>query len=136
MSLTPLAAMVRKDLQIFRSDRRAVIMAFAMPIAIASFFGFIFQGRSSDAEVAKIPILVVDQDGSAVSKGIIDGVTKDKNLAVRSLPLEEARASVRRGNDTVAVVIPTGFGDAAGKAFFRGTGKPRLDFLYDPSHAM
>jgi len=34
------------------------------------------------------------------------------------------------------VVIPTGFGDAAGKAFFRGTGKPRLDFLYDPSHAM
>jgi ABC-2 type transport system permease protein len=136
MSLTPLAAMVRKDLQIFRSDRRAVIMAFAMPIAIASFFGFIFQGRSSDAEVAKIPILVVDQDGSAISKGIVHGVTKDKNLAVRSLPLEEARASVRRGNDTVAVVIPTGFGDAAGKAFFRGTGKPRLDFLYDPSHAM
>ena len=45
---------------------------------------------------------------------------KDKNLAVRSLPLEQARDSVRRGNDTVAVVIPAGFGDAAGKAFFRG----------------
>jgi ABC-2 type transport system permease protein len=128
--------MIRKDLLMFWSDRRAVTMAFAMPIVIASFFGFIFQGRSSDDEVAKIPILVVDQDGSTISKGILAGVAADKNLAVRSLPLDEARASVRRGNDTVAVVIPPGFGDAAGKAFFRGTGKPQLDFLYDPSHSM
>jgi ABC-2 type transport system permease protein len=136
MNLIPLVAMVRKDLQLFRSDRRAVIMAFAMPIVIASFFGFIFQGRSSDDEVAKIPMLMVDQDGSTISKAILDGVKADKNLAVRSLPLDQARDSVRRGNDTVAVVIPPGFGDAAGKAFFRGTGKPKLDFLYDPSHAM
>ena len=136
MSLTPVVAMIRKDLQIFWSDRRAVIMAFAIPIVIASFFGFIFQGRSSDDEVAKIPILVVDQDGSTISKGILDGVKADKNLAVSSLPLDQARNSVRRGNATVAVVIPPGFGAAAGKAFFRGTGKPQLDFLYDPSHAM
>jgi ABC-2 type transport system permease protein len=136
MALTPVVAMIRKDLQMFRSDRRAVIMAFAMPIVIASFFGFIFQGRSSDNEVAKIPILMVDQDGSAISKAIVTGTTTDKNLAVSSLPLDQARDSVRRGNATVAVVIPPGFGDAAGKAFFRGTGKPQLDFLYDPSHAM
>lgn len=136
MSLTPVIGMIRKDLRMFWSDRRAVVMAFAMPITIASFFGFIFQGRSSDDEVAKIPILMVDQDGSTVSKAILDGVKADKNLAVRSLPLEQARDSVRRGNDTVAVVIPPGFGDAAGRAFFRGTGKPQLDFLYDPSRAM
>src|SRR5213075_408327 len=29
-----------------------------------------------------------------------------------------------------------GFGDAAGRAFFRGAGKPPLNFLYDPSRAM
>ena len=136
MSLTPVIGIVRKDLRMFWSDRRAVIMAFAMPISIASFFGFIFQGRSPDGEVAKIPILVVDQDGSRISKAILDGVGADKNLDVRSLPLEQARDSVRRGNDTVAVVIPPGFGDAASRAFFRGTGKPQLDFLYDPSRAM
>ena len=136
MSLTPVIGIVRKDLRMFWSDRRAVIMAFAMPISIASFFGFIFQGRSADDEVAKIPILVVDQDGSRISKAILDGVGADKNLDVRSLPLGQARDSVRRGNDTVAVVIPPGFGDAASRAFFRGTGKPQLDFLYDPSRAM
>jgi ABC-2 type transport system permease protein len=79
---------------------------------------------------------MVDQDGSTISKAILDGVGADKNLAVRSLPLEQARDSVRRGNDTVAVVIPPGFGTAAGRAFFRGEGKPQLDFLYDPSRAM
>ena len=136
MSLTPVIGIIRKDLRMFWSDRRAVIMAFAMPISIASFFGFIFQGRSAEDEVAKIPILVVDQDGSRISKAILDGVGADKNLAVRSLPLEQARDSVRRGFDTVAVVIPPGFGDAAGKAFFRGMGKPQLDFLFDPSRAI
>jgi ABC-2 type transport system permease protein len=136
MSLTPVIGIIRKDLRIFRSDRRALIMAFAAPISIASFFGFIFQGRSPEDEVAKIPILIVDQDGSRVSTAILDGVKADKNLAVRSLPLDQARDSVRRGDDTVAVVIAPGFGDAAGRAFFRGARKPQLDFLYDPSRAM
>ena len=45
MALIPLRAMVKKDLQLFFSDRRAVIMAFAAPIAIASFFGFISAAR-------------------------------------------------------------------------------------------
>jgi ABC-2 type transport system permease protein len=132
----PIAAMIRKDLQLFLSDRRAVIMAFAVPIAIGSFFGFIFSGQRSDTDVVKIPMLMVDQDGSAISKAIVDGVKTDKNLDARLVPLDEARDNVRRGTATVAIVVPAGFGDAAGKAFFRGTGKPQLNFLYDPSHAM
>jgi ABC-2 type transport system permease protein len=136
MSLTPILAMIRKDVQVFLSDRRAVITAFALPITIGSFFGFIFTGQRSTDEIAKIPVLVVDQDTSVISKGIVDGVKADKNLAATMVPIDQARDSVRRGSATVAVVIPAGFGDAAGKAFFRGTDKPQLDFLYDPSHAM
>jgi ABC-2 type transport system permease protein len=136
MYLTPVFAIVRKDLQIFLSDRRAVIMAFAMPITIGSFFGFLFNGQRSDDQVARIPILVVDEDRSTISKGIVDGVQADRNLAAASVPLDRARDQVRRGDATVAIVIPQGFGDAAGRAFFRGTGKPQLDFLYDPSRGM
>ena len=136
MALTPVIGMVRKDLQLFLSDRRAVIMAFAMPIAIGSFFGFLFSGQRSGDEVAKIPILMVDQDGSTISKSIVSGIAADKNLSATTVPLEQARDSVRRGAATVAIVIPMGFGDAAGRAFFRGTDKPELDFLYDPSHSM
>jgi ABC-2 type transport system permease protein len=86
--------------------------------------------------VAKIPVLVVDQDNTVISKGIVDGVKTDKNLASTAVSLDQARDRVRRGDARVAIVIPAGFGDAAGKAFFRGTNKPQLDFLYDPSHSM
>ena len=136
MSATPILAMIRKDVQIFLSDRRAVITAFALPIFIGSFFGFIFSGERSSDQVVKFPVLVVDQDNSVISKGIVGGVNTDKNLAAVVVPLDQARDRVRRGAATVAIVIPAGFGDAAGKAFFRGTDKPQLDFLYDPSHSM
>jgi ABC-2 type transport system permease protein len=136
MPITPLAAMVRKDLQLFFSDRRAVIMSFAVPIAIASFFGAIFSGPGKNAEAAKIPVAIVDQDNSAISSGIVAGAKADKTFALTAATADVARDLVRRGKTTVGVIIPKGFGDAAGKAFFSGAGKPQLELLYDPSHAM
>ena len=128
-------ALVRKDLQLFFGDRRAVILSFAIPIAIASFFGSIFKGQSSDSEAAKIPVIVVDQDTSAISKEIVAGMQRDKALAVSTTSVDEARGSVRGGKTAVAVVIPTGFGDAAGRAFFQRTMKPEVDMLFDPSRS-
>jgi ABC-2 type transport system permease protein len=136
MTLTPLAGMVRKDLRLFFSDSRAVIVTFAVPIAIASFFGGIFSGSRSDGEAVKVPVAIVDHDGSPISLGIVANVEGDKNLAVKIFSAEEARDQVRRGNMTVGVIIPKGFGEAAGKAFFSGGEKPQLDLLYDPSHSM
>jgi len=127
-------AMVRKDLLLFFTDRRAVIMSFAAPIAIASFFGFIFSG-SQNTEKARVPVRVVDQDSSVVSKAIVQGLAADKTLEVSGGTVEESRDAVRRGKTTVAVVVPAGFGDAAGRAFFGGAAKPQLQLLYDPSHA-
>jgi len=136
MAFTPIAAMIRKDLQLFFSDRRAVIMSFAVPIAIASFFGSIFSGPSRNAEPARIAVAVVDRDGSAISRGIVAGAQADRNLKI-TLPAEaEARDAVRRGRIVVAVIIPKGFGDAAGRAFFSNGEKPPLGVVYDPSHAM
>jgi ABC-2 type transport system permease protein len=134
MSTRPILAMIRKDLQLFVTDRRAVIMSLVAPVAIASFFGAIFSG-SADSERAKIPIAIVDQDGSAVSRGILAGAQADKYVSVSTLPAEAARSGVKTGTITVAVFIPSGFGDQAGRAFFRGSDKPELTTLYDPSHS-
>jgi ABC-2 type transport system permease protein len=137
MAMTPLVAMVRKDLQLFFSDRRAVIMSFAVPIAIASFFGAIFSGPSNkNTEAAKIPVVIVDQDNSVISNAIIASAKADRTFALTTATADSARDQVRRGKMTVGVIIPNGFGDAAGKAFFSGAGKPQLELLYDPSHAM
>jgi len=133
MSLTPLFAMVRKDLQLFFSDRRSVIVSFLVPIAIASFFGSIFSGPTRSREPARIAVMMVDHDDSAISKAIVAGAQADKNLKLTLVDDETACDSVRRGKTSVAVIIPRGFGDASGAAFF-GTGdKPELQTLYDPS---
>lgn len=134
MALTPVLAMVRKDLQLFFSDRRAMIMSFAVPIAIASFFGSIFSGPGS-GEPAKIPVAIVDQDGGPVSRAILTSAQADRNLRVTTPDADGARQGVRRGRIAVAVIVPAGFGEAAGRAFFTGAGKPTVSLLYDPSRS-
>jgi ABC-2 type transport system permease protein len=127
--------MVRKDLRLFLSDRRAVIMSVVVPIAIASFFGSIFSGGGS-SEAAKIPVAMVNQDGSAISAGLLARAQGDRTFDVTTPGLEAARDAVRRGRVTVAVVIPSGFGEAAGRAFFTRASRPELTLWYDPSHGM
>jgi ABC-2 type transport system permease protein len=136
MALIPLLAMVRKDLQLFFTDRRSVIVSFIVPIAIASFFGSLFTGSSRNSQAARIAVAITDLDGSAVSKGIVAGAQGDAHMKV-TLPTEaEARDAVRRGTTTAAVIIPPGFGDASGKAFFGDGDKPALGVLFDPSHTI
>jgi len=134
MAPTQILAMIRKDLQVHYSDRRAVIMSFVAPIAIASFLGAITGGRGTPSEPAKIPVAMVDQDGSAVTKAILSAVQDDKSLQVTVPTADEARDSVKRGDVAVAVIIPAGFGEASGLAFFGGGDKPDVSILYDPSH--
>jgi len=133
--LTPLIAMVRKDLQLFFSDRRSVIVSFFVPIAIASFFGSIFSGPSKNSEAARIAVMVVDHDDSAISKAIVASAQGDKNFKVTIADDEAARDSVRRGKTSVAVVLPKGFGEKSGAAFFGNGEKPELQTWYDPSRA-
>jgi ABC-2 type transport system permease protein len=136
MRTGPLAALIRKDMRLFLSDRRAVIMTFAVPIVIASFFGAIFSGQDAGAGRAAVPVLLVDQDGGAIARQIGANLQGDPSIAVRAATAEDARRNVREGDAAVAVVIPQGFGDAAGRAFFGTAGKPRVDLLYDPSRSM
>ncbi|HMF93601.1 MAG TPA: ABC transporter permease [Vicinamibacterales bacterium] len=136
MALVPIVAMVRKDLQLFFSDRRAVIMSFLVPIAIASFFGSIFSGPSRNVEPARIAVSIVDQDDSPISRRIVASAQADRNLKVTRRDEADARDAVRRGAIVVAVVVPKGFGEAAGNAFFSNGEKPPLGLFYDPSRAM
>jgi ABC-2 type transport system permease protein len=135
MSLRALQSLALKDLKLFLGDRRALLFTFLTPVAIASFFGFLFSGDSS-AERGKILVAVADLDRSAVSRTIVAGLARDKNLQVTQEPLERAREQVRKGKTDVAVILPAGFGDASVRALFAGGAKPEIPLLYDPSSAM
>lgn len=138
MGPTAFLAMVRKDLLLFLSDRRAVIVAFAVPIAIGSFIGSVTGSMGRNNEPLRIKIALVDLDESSVSKAIVKSAQADKNLNVTLSSADQVRDQVRKGEVTVAVIIPKGFGDGAGRAFFRGASvqKPEMDVLFDPSRAV
>ncbi len=127
-------ALIRKDIQLFFADRRALLMSFAIPIAIGSFFGYVLGGQN-EGNQGKISVLVVDQDGSAISREISSRLSGEKALDVKAATPSDARAAVRKGTATVAVMIPANFGRDAGAAFFGPQQKPEIAVLFDPSHA-
>ena len=84
-------------------------------------------------------MLVIDQDASDISRGLIAQLSTDKNLDVKASSLDTARDAVRKGKAVAAIVIPPNFGRDAGRALFTGatdtgSSKPELGLLYDPSH--
>lgn len=137
MALTALAAIVRKDLAVFFADRRALVMAFAAPIAIASFFGSVFPGAAAaPGPPARIAVYVVDEDGSPISKAILTGLQGDPNLEVTRASADEAWEAVQQGRSAVALSLPRGFGDGAGRAFYGNEERAHLDLVFDPSRGL
>ena len=97
MGLAAFVALVRKDLQLFFSDRRAVILTFAVPIAIASFFGSIFSGTAATTPSrrrSRSPSSIVTAARSR--RAIVSGIQADRSLATSTPPLEEARTAVQK----------------------------------------
>jgi ABC-2 type transport system permease protein len=129
-ALIPFVAMIRKDLILFLSDRRALVISLALPIVIAAFFGSLFGGS---AKTSAIDVALVQQDTSEIGNKIAAGLKADPNLHVTPLAMADADKAVRKGDQKVAIVLPAGFGEAAGAALFGSGEKPSISLLYDPS---
>jgi ABC-2 type transport system permease protein len=128
--ITPFVALIRKDLILFLSDRRALVISLALPIVIAAFFGSLF---GSGAKTSAIEVALVQQDASEIGNKIAAGLKADPNLHVTPMTLDDAEFAVRKGGLKVAIVLPGGFGEAAGAALFGSGEKPAIHLLYDPS---
>ncbi|WP_211465052.1 ABC transporter permease [Collimonas silvisoli] len=130
--MSALTALVRKDLILYLSNRRALLINLLMPIVLGAFFGYLF-GGSGAVSNGKVEIALVQLDDSSTSSKIAAGLKADSALNVQELPLATAQDKVRHGKLSVAVVLPAGFGTAAKNAFFGGHNKPDIALYYDPS---
>ena len=134
MNTSAILALFRKDLKLHFQDRRALVLGFVAPILIGAFFGFLFSG--ADRPMAKLTLLASDQDQSDISRRLLKGLAQDKGLAVTPATPEEAQTAVKKGKAIAALLIPPGFGQAAGKALFQGGPKGELVLTSDPSKAI
>ena len=127
-------ALLRKDLVLHFSNRRAVLMSLVAPILIAAFFGSLFGG--SDKGPAQIPVVLTDLDQSELSARIVANLRGDPALRLSEASAAEAQAQVRAGKQRAAVLLPAGFGAQASRALFGAAAKPEVVVFYDPSQAM
>jgi ABC-2 type transport system permease protein len=132
--MNALLALVRTDLILYFSNRRALAITLAAPILIAAFFGAVLGGAPK--KPVRIPIAVVDLDGGPVAARIVAALKADSNFEVIEAAEPESIERVRNGKLRAAIVFPAGFGEAASRALFRPGPKPELLVHVDPSQSM
>ena len=132
--MTAFLALVRKDLILYFSNKRALIVTLAAPIAIAAFFGSLF--GNSDKTPTRVPIAIVDFDKSPITKQIILGMQADTALNVTELDEAAALEQVKKGKVRAAIVLPAKFGELSSRAMFSNSAKPDVKIHYDPSQSI
>lgn len=135
--MSRISALVWKEIRLFLTDKKALLITFLVPIAIASFFGMIMgnSGGSSSGAAKKIAVLVADNDSSPLTRKIIEGMKADSMADPSLVSEKEARDRVASGKSGVAVIFPKGFGEQAPNAMFSGE-QPEVEVIYDPTKNM
>lgn len=106
MDLHRLLAVARKEGIQLRRDRRSMILAFALPMALLVFFGY-----AISFDIDDIPIAVLDEDRSAASRELLEAFTaSDYFTIVEHL---DSRAGIDdllvRGRVLGVLTIPPGY---------------------------
>ncbi len=130
-----LKELILKDLKVFFSDRRALVISMLVPIGIACFMAGIFGNAGQSAQSTKLPLLVVDQDGSDLSRKVRDNLARSPGLQTREVDFETAANEVREGKSAAALVLGKGF-ELLAQAASAGGPKPQLTLLTDPSQSV
>ena len=120
--MSMILAVAKNRLMNLKRDRAAFVLAFVLPVAFFTIFAGIFSGAGK-AATRKIPLIVVDEDGSDASRRFVAGLKAEAGLSVGMKPGEEndpkgplytaatAEQAVRKGEVTVALIVPKGFGE-------------------------
>lgn len=125
--------LILKDLRLFAADRKAMIISFAVPIAIASFMAMLMGGGGPKTKpTTKVPVLVVDEDRSEVSGQILAKLKESPSLAPKLASRQEAQSQVDKGQVPLAVILPKGFGVTASAAL-QGGAQAELQTITDPA---
>ena len=96
-----LIALVRKDIVLYFSNRRALLITLAAPILIAAFFGSVMGGAPK--KPSRIPIAIATSSGSFSE--IASRIRADETFAVQDLPEADAIRLVREGKVRAAIVF-------------------------------
>ncbi len=114
MSYRRTRAIFIKELHHIVRDSRSLGLALAMPVMMLLLYGY-----ALSLDVDKIPSLVCDQDGTAVSRALVRQFQGSRFFDIRGFADDygPVKRGIDRGQVLIGIVIPRGFGKdvAAGR---------------------
>lgn len=125
-----LFAIAGKDLRLLLRDRAGLFFTFGFPFLYALFFGAIFSPDGDEAN-RRIPLRLVDLDGSPAAAAFLDSLAARPGLDARRDSLAGAESAVRRGRATAALILQPGFGRKSERLF--SGDPPEVELLCDPA---
>jgi ABC-2 type transport system permease protein len=123
----------RKDLKIFFTDKRAIILSLLLPIGLITLFALAFGGVGGDDEEEGTPIAVLyaDEDQTSSSKSIITELDAIPGIVCIATDTQSAKNQIKSGDQIANIIIHKGYEDALNN----GTDIP-IELQYDQSRAM
>ncbi len=122
--------LVRNDLRLFFRDRVALLLSFALPIALVGIFGFIMgaMGGGGGGGLKAVDVAVLDEDNSPASAAFVQALRDSQTVRPRfrkegAFTREQLHERLDEGEDSFALVIPRGFGDGADLLLLRDPGR-------------
>lgn len=102
-----------KDIRLFLNDKRGLLMAFAVPIALITLFAFAFGGAGRGDEAPEPRELVIaDMDQSDESKMMIAKLDSLEEFLVIITTKDSAEMYVKKGDIAAAFIVKEGFEDS------------------------
>jgi drug efflux transport system permease protein len=100
-------ALTRKELVTVRRDPLTLVLLIGMPAALLLLFGY-----ALTLDVARLPLAVLDRDGSAASRELVGRLTRDGTFQVAAQPRDSAELLrlLDQGEVKVALEIPVDYG--------------------------
>lgn len=121
-------AILLKDLKLFFSDKKSVLLTFLLPILLISLFAFAFGGIVADSKPRVINLLLTDLDTTVETKTLIKSLAEIKGLKLVPTSLEKATNAVRKGDYLAVLLLKKGYKQAV------LNGKPvPIELKYDSS---
>ena len=104
---------LKKDLKLFFSDKKGVLLTFLLPIILISLFAFAFGGIGGGSTESKpIDLLVVDNDKTKESKVIISKLDTLSSIHLIDTELDRGEKLVKKGKYVGVLIFEKGFQDA------------------------
>lgn len=123
-------SIISKDLKLFITDKRSVLLTFLMPMVLITVFALAF-GRNSSGDSDPVTVYISDKDQTPVSSTYILQLDSIKEVDLITIEADTGRQKISAGKLTSMIILEKGFSDS-----LLSSKSVPVTYVYDESKAI